>query len=412
MTLHATVDTMDVSLRPLAVDYADYRRRVVFQSCKWDPQVGDTNTIADHACVLSRATVSHLSKLAEALTSETMALEQILLERPRFFRKLGFSRKLRTALSRAPRERSNAVRVMRFDFHPTEDGWALSEVNSDVPGGFAEASVLPKLAAAHVSGTSPAGDAGTAFVSALARHTPRPCKIALVYATSFADDRQVMEFLARQFTAGGFPCVFVAPDHLRWNDDQVQSIADGTRGPIDAIVRFFPAEWLPALPSSSDWQRYFTSNTLACNPAYAVVTQSKRLPLVWDDLPVALPAWRACLPETRDPRDVGWQRDDSWLVKPALGRVGEGLAWRGGVTTKEWRRTLLGVTLAPGRWIAQRRFISKPLASRDGPRHLCIGVFTINGKTAGFYGRLSARTTIEKHAQDVAILINGETTCQ
>jgi hypothetical protein len=55
--------------------------------------------------------------------------------------------------------------------------------------------------------------------------------------------------------------------------------------------------------------------------------------------------------------------------------------------------------------VAQRRFQSLPLASRDGPRHLCIGVFTVDGKPAGFYGRLSALSTIEKHAQDVAVLI-------
>ena len=39
------------------------------------------------------------------------------------------------------------IRLMRYDFHPTIDGkWAVSEVNSDVPGGFAESSLLPELA--------------------------------------------------------------------------------------------------------------------------------------------------------------------------------------------------------------------------------------------------------------------------
>ena len=34
---------------------------------------------------------------------------------------------------------------MRFDFHPTIAGWAVSEVNSDVPGGYNEATLLPVL---------------------------------------------------------------------------------------------------------------------------------------------------------------------------------------------------------------------------------------------------------------------------
>ena len=42
--------------------------------------------------------------------------------------------------------RENHVRLMRFDFHPTENGWVLSEVNSDVPAGMAEGSVLSELA--------------------------------------------------------------------------------------------------------------------------------------------------------------------------------------------------------------------------------------------------------------------------
>lgn len=40
-------------------------------------------------------------------------------------------------------------RFLRFDFHPTEEGWRLSEANTDVPGGSARvpaASPQPKLA--------------------------------------------------------------------------------------------------------------------------------------------------------------------------------------------------------------------------------------------------------------------------
>ena len=36
--------------------------------------------------------------------------------------------------------------LMRYDFHPVKEGdWAVSEVNSDVPGGFAEASLMPEV---------------------------------------------------------------------------------------------------------------------------------------------------------------------------------------------------------------------------------------------------------------------------
>jgi glutathionylspermidine synthase len=394
----------DVRLVPLTVDYPGYRRQVIFQCFKWDPQVGDVNTVCDHACVLSSETASRLSRLAEALAHETIALEDALAERPQLHAELGISRPLRSVLRSCATDGTH-VRVMRFDFHPTLDGWALSEVNSDVPGGFAESSALPKLAAQHAPHTHPGGDVAQALVSAVNERTGPGKRLAFVHATSYADDRQVMQFLASRFIAAGFDCSVIAPDHLRWTDGRAVSIAEGQSGPIDGIVRFFPADWLPALPKASEWHRYFSTQTLSCNPARALLSQSKRLPLLWDRLGVPTPTWRALLPETRDPRDAPWYRDDGWLLKPAFGRVGEGVVWRGGAPPKKWRQTVLSTGLAPRSWVAQRRFASRPLASREGPRHLCIGVFTVDGRAAGFYGRLSKLSVIEQHAQDVPILV-------
>jgi glutathionylspermidine synthase len=411
MTIHTPIATTSIALVPLAVDYPQYRRDVIFRCCKWDPQVDDVSTIADHACVLSAREGRALANLAESLAAETLALESALFERPELWRTLGLGRKLRAALTKSHREPSRAVRVMRFDFHPTEEGWALSEVNSDVPGGFAESRALPELAARFVPGARPFGNAAEALVEAFARRLGPRTRIAFVHATAFADDRQVMQFLAQRFAAAGFETMLSAPDHLVWQDGRALSIQAGAHASIDGIVRFFPAEWLPALPSSANWQGYFEGETVAANPASALLVQSKRLPLLWDKLGVDVPVWRSCLPETRDPRALAWQRDETILVKPAFGRVGEGIAWRGGVSHKEWRRTLAKVALFPRGFVAQRRFASKPLPSRDGLRHLCIGVFTIDGKFAGFYGRLSARPTIEKHAQDVAVLVREEPSC-
>src|SRR5262249_10513843 len=128
----------DLQLVPLPVDYLTYRRQVIFHGFKWDPQVGDTATISDHACVLSPGLASRLARLAEALASETMNLENALALRPELFADVGIPRRLRPVLRQGKaKAHEGHVRVMRFDFHPTYDGWALSEVNSDVPGGFA-----------------------------------------------------------------------------------------------------------------------------------------------------------------------------------------------------------------------------------------------------------------------------------
>lgn len=405
MIVDERVEIADVRLAALPVDPAVYRRRVIFDCCKWDPQVGDANTIGDHAALLSPATASRLSNLAESLAAETLALEQALHHRPDLYAGLGIPASLRKLLSSPPLAPS--ARIMRFDFHPTTEGWSLSEVNSDVPGGFAEASALPQLAASYLPRTRPGPDAAAELVAALSRHIGARKRIAFVHATSYADDRQVMHFLAKRFAADGFSCSLLAPDHLRWNDGRAVSIAEGQSGPVDAAIRFFPADWLPRLPMSSNWRGYFRSTTPLSNPPQALLSQSKRLPLVWESLGVSVPTWRSVLPETRDPRDAPWRTDDSWLLKPALGRVGEDIAWRGSLSDKLWRKQSRSVALYPRHWIAQRRFRSRPLATSIGPRHLCVGVFTIDGRAAGFYGRLAAGPIVEKHAQDVPVLISS-----
>ena len=55
----------------------------------------------------------------------------------------------------------------------------------------------------------------------------------------------------------------------------------------------------------------------------AVLTESKRFPLVWPLLRTPLPTWQSLLPETRDPRDAPWLTDDSWLLKSAYCNTGD-----------------------------------------------------------------------------------------
>ena len=66
-------------------------------------------------------------------------------------------------------------------------------------------------------------------------------------------------------------------------------------------MRFYPLEWLPNLSGRTDWGGYYDTQTPSCNHPIAVFAQSKRLPLIWDELGLELPAWRALLPETRAP---------------------------------------------------------------------------------------------------------------
>jgi glutathionylspermidine synthase len=220
-----------------------------------------------------------------------------------------------------------------------------------------------------------------------------------------------MTYLARRLEERGARVSLVSPAHLQWRGAGASVEAEWTAGPVDAVVRFFPAEWLPNLPSASRWAAFFHGRAAALsNPATAVLTQSKRFPLVWSALRTAMPTWRALLPETRDPREASWGSDDGWVVKPALGRVGEGVGLPGIVTRQEWERIARAVRRNPSQWVAQRRFAPTTLSAGDAQLHPCVGVYTIDGRAAGAYGRLASRPLIDASARDAAVLVALEPT--
>lgn len=386
--------------------YTDYRYEVIFRAYKWDPQVGDHNTVSDRVVLLDSEQAEQLARWAEGLAAETALMEQALPGRPDLVKELGLPRQIARRLGRlAGYDPAGHVRLMRFDFHPTETGWAVSEVNSDVPGGLAEASVWPQIAARYFENYEPAAPVGPALLEAF--QLAPGSLVALVHATAYSDDRQVMQFLSDLFNQRGLQTMLAAPDHLGWKAGWAHSRLKGAERPIDALIRFFPLEWLPNLPWRRDWPGFLTSLTPSCNHPAAILTQSKRLPLVWDRLGLDLPLWKELLPETREP---GWAKPlpEAWIYKPALGRVGEGISIPEALKPAELAAIARAAARNPKEWIAQRKFASRPLMASGRPHHLCIGVFTVNGRFAGFYGRISGRPRIDTEAGDLPVLVAKE----
>ena len=95
-------------------------------------------------------------------------------------------------------------------------------------------------------------------------------RIAFVHATSYADDRQVMQFLGDYFEENGYRSLYAAPDHLTWREQQAVSLIQGQEGPVGGIVRFYPLEWLPNLSRRTDWGGYYDTQTPSCNHPIAV----------------------------------------------------------------------------------------------------------------------------------------------
>jgi len=383
------------------------RMRAIFDYCKWDPHCEDHAVLADFPLLLTRSELARLRDLAERLAAEALAAEREILANPELLRKLAIPKKIRQILREIRNDtRENADgRVMRFDFHYTMDGWRISEVNADVPGGYVEASGWNRLFAAENEGTSAPPDASEAYADEVRVLGGERGIVALVHATVYSEDRQIMVHLARAMKTRGMKPILVGPQHIEWKNGQAKFIAGfGCSDPI-VIVRLYPAEWLPAI-GGDNWRGWFTrADTPMSNPGRAVILQSKRFPLVWEHLRCDLATWRQLLPEATYPQGVLEPEFDEWVFKPAFGRVGEDVAIRSINPEAEFESIVRSMRKTPEKWVAQRKFQIVPVETEGGPVYPCIGVYTVGGRVAGLYGRVSASPLIDCNALDAAVLL-------
>jgi hypothetical protein len=388
--------------------FGEIRRTAIFECCKWDPQVEDVCALSPQPLVLTAEAWVELVELAERLARETFEAEREILRLKSCWRELGLPWALRRRLGDPAIVEGLArhFRFIRFDFHYTPEGWRISEANGDVPGGFNEASGFTRLIASHYGRVTMPGDPAQALVAAIQSATGAGGMVALVYATAFTDDRQVMVYLARRLEAVGLKPVLVSPEHLRWENGKPFLATDWSEAPVDFIFRFFPTEWLPELPRRSGWWNLLGGSRVPlCNPGSAIVTQSKRFPLVWEQLVSDLPAWKSLLPRTCDPRRVDGSLRGPAVLKSAFGRVGDMIQIAGVTPEKEARLIERAVRKHPQGWIAQERFDAVPFRTATGDVYPCIGVYTLNGQVIGAYGRIARRPLIDHLAQDAAVLI-------
>ena len=220
--------------------YDEYRLTLMFDCYKWDPQFLDNNTIAKHALVLTKQEHKELQRLTESLDQETRNAEEFLNQHLESTKPLALPKSVSKEIKKMRNyEPDRHIRLMRYDFHPTTDGkWAISEVNSDVPGGFAESSLMPQAAMAlfpqeqfwHK-------DFSDVLVQAIVEKVPENGRIMLVHCTCYSDDRQVMQFLGDKLKSRGYRVIYGAADHLNFEDQRAISILDGNEGEIDGIIR-------------------------------------------------------------------------------------------------------------------------------------------------------------------------------
>jgi glutathionylspermidine synthase len=392
------------SLEP--AEFAHVRRTCVIEHCKWDPQVGDQATLAPFPIFISEADWREVADSALALASEMLAAERELLQRTDLHRLLGLPGPLRRAFSRATEipETASFARTMRFDFHFTRDGWLVSEVNSDVPGGFAEAEGFAALMARYFPESQVAGRPASLWADRVAATLASESTVALLSAPGYMEDAQVVAYLASLLRGRGFSTRLIGPAELRWASGRAFLAESST--PLGAIVRFYQLEWLSRLPVESGWQYFlFGGVTPVSNAGRAGLTESKRFPLIWPDLRTQLPNCARLMPEAREPRDAALSEADGWVLKASYSNCGDSVVAREWVSRSHWRGVWAGALLNPKAWVAQRRFEVLPIDTPAGRLTHCLGVYVIDGQVAGAYLRLSKKGFVDSTAVDAALLI-------
>jgi len=377
-----------------ASHYSDYRVDVMFDGYKWDLQAGEQSTISDKVVLLEHDDMSFLVEHAVKLYHETIKMEVALQKKSELALKMGISKEMADALCNCNYNPEIHSRFMRFDFHPTTEGWRISEVNSDVPAGYPEASILPTLAQKYFNGYNQYGCFGDVFLNRFTKLIPLGSTVAYLHDTHTVEDYQILHYLGDLMESKGYKSMYASPEHINWADNKATN--------ADGIVRYFPVEWME-FTEGVDWISFVNSETPSCNHPIALLTQSKRLPLVWDEIGVDVPTWKALLPETKCVSSV--TNTDGWILKPAFGRVGEGINVPGTMSEEEEKAICEAANSYTEQWVAQKIFESVPI---DG-LHLSLGVFVVDGEFAGLFARGSKKPRMDAEASEIPVLVREVT---
>lgn len=392
--------------------YNEYKLDVMLDCYKWDPQFCDNNTVAKYALVLSEKEHEELKLLTEKLIKETTEAENFLNKNLKYTKALEIPNKFRSDIKSMKNYNPDKhIRLMRFDFHPTlENKWAVSEVNSDVPGGFAEATLMNRKSLEYLSNENYyAISFGDFLADAIKKKVRQGGRIMLVHCTSYSDDRQVMQFLGDKLSGMGYEVIYAAADQLKFENGKAISILNNREGEVDGIIRFSPLEWVANM-KTKNWYGYFDTETVSCNHPIAIFAQTKRFPFVWDLLEskgIDLSTWRELLPETLEVNDK--KVDDKFIYKPVYGRVGENISIKEACKDDEYKKILKDVKRHPKKYLAQKKFNSRPLTNGEGEEfHVCIGSYGVENSHAGYYARISRSPRIDSYAADIPVLIEKE----
>ncbi|HMO98986.1 MAG TPA: glutathionylspermidine synthase family protein [Kiritimatiellia bacterium] len=382
-------------------EIAELINTLCFAFYKWDAEACGKRLILTDSVVLTRAEHEQVVAICLRLDAILGRLEAALLAQPALLTQLGIPPALIPFLTR---EQPDDLQLARYDVFLTPEGrWMVSEFNEDVPGGFNEADGLPSLLGPRLTNLAFTGGLRRAILDAL-RPYPR---IALLYATGYAEDLQHMLIIRKWLEHEGHETVLAAPIHLtcRWRGPRF------FQTPVDAAFRFYPGEWFQWLANLTTWKRALPRLPMM-NPLRRLIRQSKRLYALWHHPDLLDADDRAFLaehtPSTLPLERVVTIEDRSrWVLKNAFGRMGDTVFMGNLAHDKNWEEALTHARKQPREWLLQERFDVSPLRDGGQPFYPSLGVYLVNHAFAGYYSRAAHQPFINHEAYHVATLVEA-----
>ncbi len=379
-------------------------RTLRFRYFKWDAFTCGALRLLPESIVLSAEEHRTVVETAERLAAALRRLERTVRSRPELLARLGIPSAVAELIQA---EGESDLQLARYDFFPTVDGgWAVSEFNEDVPGGFNEA-----VAAAEVLGPFHDGfHLGNEFAAAFRRALPADGTVALMYATGYSEDLQHMLVLESLLRDRVQKTVFCAPAHLEMR--RSRPIVGGE--PISAVVRFYPGEWFRYLSNCRTWRRVLPELPVM-NPFGRLISQSKRVFALWNE-PALVPdgdraLFASVTPHTEyfGERHVKPLRAEpaAWVLKESFGRMGDSVTMGSLVPAREWEEAIGHARKQPDRFVVQRCFRAARLDFAAGLLFPAIGVYLINGRFAGYYSRVATLPFLTHQASYVPTVVEA-----
>lgn len=398
-----------------------------FDFGKWDLHVAGKPTVPRGALVLSQAEHRQVVQDAEGLAALAAKARHHLRHQRTDSQDLGIDARLEDAAA----QEAEAPLVTRIDFFRTPDGWQVSEFNDDCPGGYNEAIGLPALLGdALPPGTGVAGDLPEALVrlgqGVVAGSAQPDAPLAILFATGYSEDLQVAELLRALLENDGVAAVCASPANVALateagGRDGLLTVLDA---PAAGILRFFPADWLLGLPNWRHWAALGPAGVRVANPLSSCYTQSKAihawLHADWagnrcvvasaaegDLVTRLLPATRRLDARTHA---VALAAPHRYVLKPAFGRMGEGVVMGHEASALAWSKRLTAATRASRTrpFVVQDRFDAERVETAPGTTMTaCLGAYVVDGTFAGYYSRLAHGPVVAYDAANVLTVVEG-----